>query len=445
MNLLFHFQNYFQQNQVLQPGDVLLLAVSGGVDSIVLCELCKQAGFPFVMAHCNFNLRGEESQRDEKFVRQLGEKYGVDVVVQSFETNTFATENKLAIQEAARTLRYGWFTRLRLENNFAYTVLAHHADDNIETLLMNFFRGTGLHGLTGIPESNFRKTRLLRPMLSFRRYEIEIFAKKNQLAWVEDSSNTSLKYTRNYFRNQLIPELKKVFPQVEESLLHSIDRFKKIDALYQAGVEQLKKKLCEQHLNELRIPVNKLLKYNHTSILYEITKEYGFGEKQVREINKLLDAASGRFIENDHYQVIRHRNWLIIAPKAVETETVAIEKDQVRISSSGGILDLEFVSQQRFALNRSATTAQLDAKHIEFPLLLRKWRQGDYFYPLGLQKKKKLARFFIDQKIPKNQKENTWVLESNKKIIWVVGMRIDDRFKITSSTKEVLQLNWTSL
>ncbi len=444
MNLLQRFNLYTREKNLSVQKDHLLLAVSGGIDSVVLCELCKQAGLTFSIAHCNFSLRGEESERDEQFVRGLGKKYGVEVLVQKFDTNAVAEQNKISIQEAARMLRYEWFAQLRKEKGFAYTLLAHHADDNMETLLMNFFRGTGLQGLTAIPEGG-KETHLLRPLLGVRRKEIESFAGENNLQWVEDSSNSSTKYTRNFFRHELIPAIQKVFPQAEENLLANIERFKKINVLYQASVEKLKQEVCEKHLAELRMPVKKLMKYSHTSLVYEIIKDYGFGEKQVGEVMKLTEAESGKFIENENFQIIRHRNWLIIAPKTTITDTVAIEKDQAQVKFSGGLLEMSFVDKEKFSLNKSPLVAQLDAKHIEFPLLLRKWKQGDYFYPLGMRKKKKLARFFIDQKLPKNQKENIWVVESNKKIIWVVGLRIDDRFKITPATEKVLQISLTSL
>ena len=444
MNLLQRFKLYIGKKNLSAQKDHLLLAVSGGIDSVVLCELCKQAGLTFSMAHCNFSLRAGESERDEQFVRGLGEKYGVNVLVQKFDTNAFAEQNKVSIQEAARMLRYEWFGQLRKEKGFAYTLLAHHADDNIETLLMNFFRGTGLQGLTAIPEGG-TKTHLLRPLLQVRRKEIESFARENNLQWVEDSSNNSTKYTRNFFRHELIPAIQKVFPQVEENLLGNIERFKKINVLYQASVEKLKQEVCEQHLIELRIPVKKLVKYSHTPLVYEIIKDYGFGEKQVGEVMKLTEAESGKFIENENFQIIRHRNWLIIAPKTTAADIVAIERNQAQVKFSGGLLEMSFLNKENFGLNTSPLVAQLDAAHIEFPLLLRKWKQGDYFYPLGMRKKKKLARFFIDQKLPKHQKENIWIVEANKKIIWVVGMRIDDRFKITPSTEKVLQISLTSL
>ena len=441
-NIFQKFSVFFKEKNLV--GAKFLLAVSGGVDSVVLCELCKKAGLKFFIAHFNFWLRGEEREKDEKFVRSLRKKYGVEVFVKKFDTQNYAEEKKLSIQEAARELRYDWFVQLKKEKGFSFTLLAHHAEDNIETLLMNFFRGTGLQGLTGMPEENRDEKFFLRPLLNVRRTAIVEFANQNKLQWVEDSSNASSKYTRNFFRNELLPQIRKVYPQVEENLLNTIDRFKKIHALYQTSVEELKKKVCEVNGSEVRIPVLKLMKYRHTSLIYEIIKDFGFSEKQVEEIIKLSEADSGRFMENENFQIIKHRNWFIIAPKSNTVDTIVIEEGMDKLSFSGGRLEVKQIAKEKFSLQKKDNIAQLDAKSIEFPLLLRKWKRGDYFYPLGMRKKKKLARFFIDQKLAKNQKENVWVLESNKKIIWIAGMRIDDRFKITDSTKEILQISWTN-
>ena len=442
-NIFEKFIQFFKSKNLMQGK--FLVAVSGGVDSVVLCELCKQSGIDFSIAHCNFQLRGEESERDENFVKIVAEKYNADISVKKFDTQKYAVEKKISIQEAARELRYDWFVQLKKEKGFAFTLLAHHADDNIETLLMNFFRGTGLQGLTAMPGENPDEKFILRPLLEVRKKEILEFAKQNNLHWVEDSSNQSSKYTRNFFRNELLPGIKKVFPQVEENLLNNIERFKKANTLYQTSVEELKKKICEVNGSEVRIPVLKLMKYQHTSLIYEIIKDYGFGEKQVEEVMKLADANSGKFIENKNYQIIRHRNCFLIAPKAGDAETVAIEEDAEKIDFAGGTLQLKKLPEEKFSLQKNENMAQLDAKHIEFPLILRRWKQGDYFYPLGMRKKKKIARFLIDQKLSKNQKENIWVMESNKKILWIVGCRIDDRFKITDATKNILQISVTSL
>ena len=440
--MLQRFIQFFKDQNLLQGHPVFLAAVSGGIDSVVLCELCHQAGLSFSIAHCNFGLRGEESERDEHFVRQLALKYSVPIFVERFNTIEFAETNHLSIQESARALRYQWFASLQDEHNFAFTLVAHHADDNIETLLMNFFRGTGLQGLTAMPVWNKIHSYILRPMLQFRRKEISSFAEMYQLKWVEDSSNSSSKYTRNFFRNELIPALSKIYPSVEENLIGNIDRFKKVNAFYQSTVEKVKDELFQRNGMEIRIPVKKLEKYRHTSFIYEMIHGFGFGERQVEELKKLLDAPSGKFIENDSYQIIKHRNWLVIAPRAVPTGMIAIDKGQDLIRFGNGTLEFSVSKKAKIKIEKSEEIAQMDARNIEYPLILRKWKQGDYFYPLGMNKKKKLARFFIDQKLSKNQKEDTWVIESSKRIIWVVGLRIDDRFKITDSTREVITLRY---
>ena len=442
--MLQTFTALFRKKNLSLANDRFLLAVSGGIDSVVLCELSKRAGLNFAIAHCNFGLRGEESNRDEAFVKSLGEKYSVAVFVKNFDTAAYAGEKRLSTQEAARELRYNWFEELRKESGFAYTLLAHHADDNVETLLLHFFRGTGLEGLTGMPEEK-GEAHCLRPMLHLRRKEIERFAKENNLTWVEDSSNASNKYSRNFFRNEIIPRLRSVFPQVEENLLNNIQRFAQTNILYKEFIAELKRKVCETKGEEVHIPVLKLMKYKDTSLVYEIIKDFGFGEAAVDEVLKLAKAESGKYIANNDYRIIRHRAWFIVAPTTVNAETIVIEKENSLVHFGSGQLKLKFLSRDKVSLDASPLVAQLDAKEIAFPLVLRKWKAGDYFYPLGMKKKKKLARFFIDQKLSKTEKEKAWVLESHKRIVWIVGYRIDDRFKLTDATKEVLQISASSL
>ena len=451
MDLLAKFRNHIKQQNLFSPKDKLLLAVSGGVDSVVLCELCKQTGYDFVIAHCNFQLRGEESERDEQFVKELGKKYGVEVMAKKFETEKYGTENKLSTQEAARELRYNWFAEILTPDcqlptpNFLLT--AHHADDNNETLLMNFFRGTGLHGLTGIPAS---AGYICRPLLEFSKEELIGFAKKNKLEFVEDSSNQSSKYTRNFFRNEIIPAISKVFPQVKENLQDNISRFNEIEELYRFTVGELKKKICKKRGNEIHIPVKQLMAYNNRALIYEIISPYGFHEKQVDEVIKLANSESGKYIQapENAYRIIRHRHWFIISPvQAVDSENIIIDDGDKEIIFSLGKLCVEKTSNLSFDKLRTQTLnieATLDAKQISFPLLLRKWKTGDYFYPLGMKKKKKLSRFFIDLKLSKTEKEKVWVIESAQRIAWVVGYRIDERFKITDKTKNVLKFSLQS-
>lgn len=423
--------------------DSLLLAVSGGLDSVVLCELCHQAGFGFAIAHCNFQLRGGESERDEAFVKSLGDKYKVEVKVRKFDTQKFAEENRLSVQEAARTLRYAWFEELinQLTNqpvNY-YLLTAHHADDNNETLLMNFFRGTGLHGLTGIPE---KTDYIRRPLLGFTKAALLAFAEEHKLSFVEDSSNQSSKYTRNFFRNELLPAIAKVYPQVNDNLQGNISRFKEIEKLYQLTVGELKKKLCKAKGEEVHIPVKQLMGYNNRALIYEIISTYGFTEKQVDEVIKLSHSETGSYIVSPAktYNIIRHRHWFIISPASGEvSENIVIEEGDKEVLFALGKLQIKKVASSKLQAS-SPETAMLDLKDITFPLLLRKWKTGDYFYPLGMKKKKKVARYLIDLKLSKSAKEKVWVLESNKRIIWVIGYRIDERFKITDKTTGSLNI-----
>jgi tRNA(Ile)-lysidine synthase len=438
MDLLKQFKEYIKKENLFQPKDRLLLAVSGGVDSVVLCELCKQAGYDFVIAHCNFQLRGEESERDEQFVKKLGEKYGVEVVIKKFDTKKYIEETKKGTQEAARDLRYEWFNELA---NGKWILTAHHAGDNIETLLMNFFKGTGVNGLHGILP---KQGKIIRPLLFAQKAELKKFAEENKLEFVEDSSNASDKYTRNYFRNQLIPDLQKVFLQVENNLLDNLQRFKEIEQLYQQSIELHKKKLLEQKGVEVHIPVLKLLKAEPLStIVYEIIKEFGFTSYQATDIIALLQSETGKFIQSSSHRIIKNRNWLIISPnQTFGAENILIEKADKKIEFTNGILEFKEVPNVQYSMLNSQLVAQLDAYEIRFPLLLRKWKQGDYFYPLGMNKKKKLSRFFIDQKLSMTEKENVWVIEMDKKIAWIVGFRIDNRFKITDKTKNILLISW---
>ncbi len=475
MDLLQKFQHHWQTQfcQLPTADCQLLLAVSGGVDSVVLVDLVDRSGLDYQIAHCNFQLRGEESKRDEDFVRSLGEKYGKEILVKKFDTKQYSLNNKISIQEAARDLRYAWFKEVvdswemtddkkvdswqmtddrkkerpvnrHLSTN-NYILTAHHADDNIETMLMHFFRGTGIQGLNGI-QPILAERKLLRPLLPFRKQELLAYAAEHGLGFVEDSSNASDKYTRNFFRNQLLPQIKEVFPQVEENLLHNIARFSEVSELYHQSVTQHIHKLLEQKENEWHVPV---LKWKKTKPLYTVTweliKNYGFTAAQTQEVIKLLDAENGSYQASPTHRIIRNRNWMIISPLATESaQHILIEKDETNVLYTNGSLAISEIHHSPFIIHNNSSEAFLNANEISFPLLLRKWKTGDYFYPVGMQKKKKINRFLIDLKLSKTEKEKVWVIESNKKILWVIGYRIDDRFKITDQTKNVLHITYAN-
>jgi len=423
------------KDQFPQEGGSFLLAVSGGLDSVVLTELAWRAGLSIELAHCHFGLRGEESDRDASFVKDLAGRLGLKLHLKHFDTKTIAETLGVSIQEAARTIRYEWFDELVEQHHFSALLLGHHADDSIETTLMNFFRGTGVKGLTGIPVRNGSR---FRPLLSFRRAELLDYARMNGLQWVEDSSNAGSDYTRNFFRNELLPRIREVFPSAEENLLRNISRFTSVNDYIERHVKKDLDAMLEKKGEEWRLPVRKFKKLGHDILLYELVKPFGFGEKQLGDIKSLLDATNGKFIESQHYQLVKHGLWLYISPRIKEEGLFLIEEDQQAISNNEFELLISKALVEGVTIDPSAAVAQLDASDIRYPLVLRRWKAGDYFYPLGLRKKKKIARFLIDSKVPKHRKEKLWVLESDKRIIWVVGMRIDDRFKITPATSSLL-------
>lgn len=440
MDLLNRFISHIEGLYPAIRHHSLLLAVSGGQDSVVLAELCRRAGFDFSMAHCNFQLRGEESNRDEAFVQALGQRYAVETYIRQFDTAGYAKQHGLSVQEAARAQRYQWFDALMNESGRSGTLLltAHHADDNIETLLMHFFRGTGLNGLGAIPPRNGS---VIRPLLPFFRSELEDFAKTAGLEWVEDASNASVKYTRNYFRLELIPALEKVFPQVKHNLQDNILRFRETAGLYDLMVEQLLAKLVRKVQEEWHIPVKQLLAYRNRALIYALISRFGFREKQVDELIKLGSSQSGHYIDapDAPYRIIRHRHWFIISPVRPEASgNIVITENDKEIRFPGGLLQLDIL---RGDYDSSRVDEQyLDLGQVQFPLLLRKWKAGDYFYPLGMRKKKKIARFLTDLKLSRTEKEDTWVIESAQRIICVAGKRIDDRFKVSGKTRSVLRI-----
>jgi tRNA(Ile)-lysidine synthase len=461
MDVLHGFNEFIKKENLFSHRDRLLVAVSGGLDSIVLCELLYRAGYDFVLAHCNFRLRGEESDRDERFVVQVAERYGKKVLVKGFDTAVYAAEQKQSIQVAARQLRYDWFREVLEEWGAGVVLTAHHLDDNIETLLMNFFKGTGIAGLRGMLP---RQGIVVRPLLFTGRAVLQQLALEAGLTWVEDSSNGSDKYTRNYFRHRIIPGIEEVFPNALQNLAENTGRFREIEMVYRRAMDQQLKKLLEHRGNEVFVPVLKLkLSTPLSTLVYEMITPFGFSAQQTGAVIALLDSSSGKYVSSSTHRILRNRDWLIISPlQTMEAANILIEAEDTTVLYEQGQLVLRQLPAAELPAEvagsspvRSANApkrgssagpgnpvAWLDAADIQYPLLLRKWRAGDYFYPLGMRKKKKLARFFIDSKLSMGDKEKTWVLEMNKKIVWVVGLRIDDRFKIGDGTKQVLKIEW---
>lgn len=433
------FEKYINDNHLCNKGDKILLAVSGGADSMMLADLFLKEGVSTGLAHCNFQLRGNDADKDELLVKMFSLRHHIPFYSIRFETTNFAEENKLSIEEAARILRYEWFEKIREHNQYSFIATAHHQNDNNETLLFNFFRGTGIHGLHGIP---VKQGKIIRPMLFLTKKRIKEYVTENNIPYAEDITNSSNDYTRNYLRNTIIPLLEKQFPGLEKRLNQNIKRFAEAEQLYNQSIDRYRKYLIEEKGNESFIPVLKLKKCTPLdTIAYETFKEWNFNFDQAQQIIRILDSEPGRTIISKTHRVIRDRKWLIISPLTEkDLSHILIEKGQSDVETAHLSLHLQIQSGVGYKIPAESQIASLDASKIIFPLLLRTWKQGDYFYPLGLGKKKKLSRFFIDEKIPLHEKEKIWVLESDKRIIWVVGMRIDDRFKITKETKEVLKI-----
>ncbi|MBL7737456.1 MAG: tRNA lysidine(34) synthetase TilS [Chitinophagaceae bacterium] len=445
MELVEKFKEIVGKENLFSPNDLLLLAVSGGMDSSVLCELCHQAGYRFVIAHVNFGLRGPESDRDEDFVKALGMKYDVTVWVKRVDTEAYIAEKKVSVQVAARELRYQWFDELLSGSGGGeapcWLLTAHHADDNVETMLMHFFRGSGISGLRGMLP---KQDRLVRPLLTFTSAMLLDFANQRELSWVEDSSNASEKYTRNYFRHTLIPLVNKIFPEAENNLRENIRRFREVELLYQQAIQLHARKLLKTVGDEIRLPALALKKLTPlNSIVYEIVKPFHFTPQQVGDIIHLLEGGQAKYVQSPSHRIIRNRKQLVIAPlRSAEPQHILIEAGEPLVESGDWSLTIAELALPEIKIPNDPGTACLDLKKIAYPLLLRQWKQGDYFYPLGMRKKKKIARFLIDCKLSPTEKEKVWVLESGKKIAWVVGMRIDDRFKVSAHTKKVLRINF---
>lgn len=443
-SVLDNFINHVKTQELWKADDHLFLACSGGMDSVVLAHLLKAAGCRFSLLHCNFQLRGAESTRDELFVSTLAEQMGVGIQVKLFDTKLEMQERKTGLQETARNLRYAWFdevVKADASSTKKWVLTAHHADDQVETMLINFLRGTGIAGLHGMQQ----KTGLVvRPLLNERRAALLDYAKLNQLQWVEDSSNAEINYTRNFLRQAVIPDLEKVFPSLKENMLENAKRLLEVEMLYRKRIEIEIARLIEKRGNSFAIPVNKLSQCQPLdTIMHELFSPFGFKASQIPEIKKLFIAGSGKYINAKEHRVLRNRNWILVEPINLAEQTIkVVEQVDADLVLGDAILSFRKVSANS-KMDTHANHAYINLKGIQFPLLVRLWKPGDYFYPLGMKKKKKISRYMTDIKLSLSEKENQWVIESDKKIIWVIGRRIDDRFKIDENSGEKLHISIT--
>lgn len=433
--MLEKFQNHIIQNFDFLIGKRLLLATSGGLDSMIMVDLFHKLSFDMAMAHCNFQLRGIESFEDQKFVQNYAHANEIDVFITQFDTTTFAKDFKLSIQVAARELRYSWFYELLETNKYDYILTAHHADDNLETFIINLIRGTGLEGLTGIPAQNGN---IIRPLLIFSRQEIEQYAKENNIEWREDSSNTSDKYLRNKIRHNVVPVLKELNPDFLSSFLKTQAYLHESKAMAEDASIMVYQQVAAEKGEEIHFDLNKLKKLpNYKSYLYEWLNEFKFSAWE--DIYDLVDGQSGKQVFSDGFRLLKDRDSLILCPINTddEIEEYYIFKDQKEINIP---LNLSFLKVTDTSLV-SNTTIFVDEDKLWFPLVLRRWKHGDKFQPTGMEgKSKKVSKFFKDNKLSLIEKENSWILCSDKQIVWIVGFRQDERFKIGNRTKKILKI-----
>jgi tRNA(Ile)-lysidine synthase len=437
--MLDKFITYIREKALFGPAEKVLLAVSGGIDSVVLLHLMSQAGFSFGVAHCNFGLRGEESDADEAFVKKLAKKYKAPVYTEQFETAAFAEREKISVQMAARVLRYEWFYRLLRTEGYAYVATAHHLNDTVETVLLNLTRGTGIAGLHGILPKNGQ---VIRPMLFVDKESLYDYVVENQLVWREDSSNDTNQYGRNLVRNEVVPLLKQLNPNLEETLAHAVERVGAVERVFAARVEALRQAALrtDGEVHYLSLPA---LRGEPEPVieLGELLKTYHFNYAQALDVAAALDAEPGKRFDSPTHTLVKDRDQLVITPKPLAPfQTGKLDAGQAAFAHEGFRLTAQTLPVAGYKISTSPKVAALDGQTLKFPLRIRRWKEGDWFCPLGMTSKKKISDFLIDEKVPLNLKERVWVLLSGDSIAWIIGHRIDNRFKITEKTEQVYQL-----
>ena len=433
--MLQKIQNHIAHNFSFLIGKKLLLATSGGLDSMVMVDLFKKLDFNFAMAHCNFQLRGLESFGDQNFVQDYADENGIPLFVTQFDTEAFAKDYNLSTQVAARELRYNWFYELLENENFDYILTAHHADDNLETFLINLVRGTGLDGLTGIPEQN---ENVIRPLLIFSRSEIETYAKENAIDWREDSSNASDKYLRNKIRHNLVPVLKEINPDFLSSFYKTQSYLQESKVMVEDASILVYQQVAKEKGEDVHFDLNQLKKLpNYKSYLYQWLVEFGFSAWN--DIYDLVDSQSGKQVFSEEYRLLKNRNFLVLSPINVtnKAEEYFIDQNQKDVKVP---LNLSFSGAEAIS-TVSNTTIFVDQDKLEYPLVLRRWVEGAIFQPFGMQgKSKKVSKFFKDEKLSLLEKESAWLLYSGNEIVWIIGIRQDERFRISDTTKNILKI-----
>ena len=441
--MLQRFVDEIENKALFNPTDTVLLAVSGGMDSVTMCELFYMAGYRFAIAHCNFRLRAEASDGDEVFVKQLAKRYGVPIHSVAFDTTEYAEENKLSIEEAARNLRYDFFDKLIEQYEYSCVATAHHRDDAIETFMLNLMRGTGIVGLHGILQKNGR---IIRPLLCFSRDEITDFIEANNLQYRTDATNATLDYKRNKVRHLLVPLFRELAPAFDKTMQNNMKHIADVEMIYRQDVDTKRNKFIQPHQNGYKISMKDLETLNPLrTYLYEFLSPFGFGETVIQDIIKVWNTISGkRFLTKDYY-LIKDRDYLFVYPYEDDSEDAKyiIRENDIcmDVPISLEIHSMENNVSVQYDFNKY--NAYFDKDKLTFPLCLRRWKNGDKFQPFGMKGKRKISDLFTDQKLSLHDKKNVWLLcNADDEILWVMGLRTDDRFKITSQTRNILNITW---
>jgi len=433
--MLSNFKNHIGVRFPFLENKKLFLAVSGGLDSMVLLHLFQQLEYEIAVLHCNFQLRGLESFGDQDFIRNYCEENNISLFTTQFDTEAFAKDYKLSTQIAARELRYNWFYELLETHKFDYVLTAHHADDNLETFIINLSRGTGLEGLIGIPEQN---DKIIRPLLPFSRDEILKYAQENSIEWREDSSNASNKYLRNKIRHDLVPVLKVINPNFLKAFQKTQSYLQESNEMVEDASIMIYQQVAKEAGDEIHFDLNQLKKLpNYRSYLYQWLKEFGF--LAWNDIYDLVDGQSGKQVFSVEFRLLKNRETLVLSPvsETSEEEEFEINENDREVNFP---LKLRLCNVSHITID-SNKSIFVDAEKIQFPLILRKWKEGDSFLPFGMNgKSKKISKLFKDEKLSLIEKENTWLLCSNDQIVWVVGIRQDERFKIENSSNKILKI-----
>jgi len=445
--MLQEFQAYLQEKELIADGQTVLLAVSGGLDSMVMLHLFQSAEISCAVAHCNFQLRGEASDADEELVRQQSKDHHLPFYTRRFDTKAIANQRGISIQMAARELRYEWMEKIREEEGYGLIATAHHINDHIETLLYNLAKGCGIRGLLGIPVKNGH---IIRPLSFASRESLEAYQQQHQIAYREDASNATIKYSRNKIRHQVLPVLKTINPSLEGTMADNFSRFEETAYLYELAIEKIRSEAWQEspNGNALKIAVLKQHERGLPSLLYELLNTYGLNTGQAQQLaTSLLEEKVGAVFYTKTHEFLVDRELLFIQPKTEKESTGEVfhlKKADNLQQLPGGALKLYLKEGQPESYPEDEWQAFLDAEATKFPLTLRHWQSGDQFQPLGMGgQHQKLKDYFNNNKVSRFEKERTWIVEDAEgRICWVVGYRLDDRFKIRPDTQSYWILNF---